>query len=146
MSLESPQPENLTFEGFPESEIPSEFSPHGMGHWITNNGSLLLYFVNHRRNKDTVESFEYKPSRKTLVHRRTFEDLRFYNLNDVAVVGIDEFYVTVDRYFQHHALKEVENNFRLPLGSVLYCNGNKVLSAWDTLRYPNGIARSNDGR
>ena len=145
LNSENPQPDKLSFEGFPDSEIPTEFSPHGMGHWTKDNGSLLLYFINHRKGADSVESFDYLPSRKLLTYRRTFRDSLFRNLNDLVVVDEDIFYVTVDRYFTNKILREIETYLQLPLAYVLYC-GKEVKIASDRLTYPNGIAKSNDGR
>lgn len=117
-----------------------------MSHWVTKDGALLLYFVNHRKDSDTVESFEYRPSTKTLVYRRTFRDEMFYNLNDLVVVGQDRFYVSFDRYFKNGKMKFLEGLFRLPLGCILYCDGETTMVASENLRYPNGVAKSNDGR
>lgn len=142
----NPQPINLTFEGFPASEVPSEFSPHGMGSWTRNNGSMLLYFVNHRKIGDSVESFEYLPLKQTLVYRKTFRDILFSNLNDLVLVDEDRFYVTVDRYFTNAILRAVEKYLQLSLAFVVYCGDGEVKIASETLKYPNGIARSNDGR
>ena len=141
---------NLTFEGsFRESNSP-DFTPHGMGHWITKDGEMLLYVINHRRGGDTVDSFIYNPEKKSLKHRRTFESPLYHDLNDLVLVDLDEFYVTVDLYFGSKLGKNVEVLFRLPLGQILYVNGkgseDEVKVAIDGVKYPNGIAKSNNGR
>ena len=146
LNLDSPYPVNLNLEGFPDSQIPSEFAPHGMGHWITEDGSMLLYVINHRKSSDTVESFVYISSEKILLHRKTFSDPLFHNLNDLVVVGKDEFYVTVDRYFKKSLLRSIEVYSRIALAYVLYFNTTGAIIASERLKYPNGITKSNDGR
>ena len=117
-----------------------------MGSWTRNDGSMLLYFVNHRKTGDTVESFTYLPSKQTLVYRKTFRDRLFSNLNDLVLVDEDRFYVTVDRYFTNKILRSIETYLQFSLAYVLYCGEGGVGIASETLKYPNGIARSNDGR
>ena len=141
---------NLTFEGsYRESNSP-DFTPHGMSHWITKDGEMLLYIINHRRRGDTVDSFVYDPEKKSLKFQKTFENPMFHDLNDLALVDLDEFYVTIDIYFQSSFGKQVESLARLPLGRILHVDGrgskDEVKVAADYLRYPNGIVRSNDGR
>lgn len=143
LNSESPQPLNLTMEG---RGVPSELSPHGMGRWVGEDGSYYLYVINHLRNSDAVESFEYKPSEKKLIHRNTFRSPLFSNLNDLVVVGMDKFYTTMDRYFSNSILQQVETYSRVALGCVVYFDGEKAMVASENIKYPNGITKSNDGR
>ena len=117
-----------------------------MGHWVTKDGAMILYFINHRKSGDTVESFRYDPSKKSLVHRRTFRSKQFFNLNDLVLVGLDQFYVTVDHYFSNKAMFQLETYLRVPMAYVLYHDGEESFVASEGLKYPNGIAKSNDGR
>ena len=121
-----------------------EFNPHGVGHWVTEDGQYLLYVISHFRDHDTVECFQYLTENRTLKHRKTFQHSLFWNLNDIVVVGLDEFYTTMDRYFTWSTLKTVEAILQLPLGSVIYYNerSNDVKIAAKTLKYPNGLAMS----
>lgn len=146
LNLDSPQPVNLTFEGYFESQDEAVFHPHGMGHWVDKNGSMYLYIVNHREDADTIESFEYKPSAKKLIYRKTFRDPRFHNINDLVLVDMDKFYATVDHYFTNPVLIVLETHLRLSLAYVLYFDGRDTIVASDGVKYPNGIAKSNDGR
>lgn len=143
LNAESPKPFNLTLEGFSDA---ATFNPHGICKWISKDGSMYLYVINHRLEGDTVESFEYQPSKKQLVHRKTISDPLFWNLNAITVTDLDKFYVTVDHYFQHPILKEVEVLSRLALAYVLYFDGQSSKVASDLLKYPNGITKSRDGR
>ena len=142
---------NITFEGSYRETNSPDFTPHGMGHWVTKDGEMILYIINHRRRGDTVDSFIYNPQKKSLKYRKSFEDALFHDLNDLALVELDEFYVTIDIYLQTSLGKQVEFLAKLPLGRILYVNGkgstkSEVKVAADYLRYPNGIARSNDNR
>lgn len=150
LNLENPRPVNLTFEDNFLESISQDFNPHGMGHWVTEDGSMLIYIVNHRKDKDTVDSFEYIPSTKSLRYRKSFENPELYNLNNLVLFGVDKFYITRDRYCYSHKLKFLESVSRLPTGTIFYVDGTaaeiKLKIAADGIRYPNGIARSNDGR
>ena len=140
-------PKKLVFEGDFHQQCP-DFIPHGIGHWIDHDGSILLYVINHRRAKDTVDSFYYNPDTLSLKHRKSFEAPHLYELNSLVLLGRDEFYATNDHYFQNTLMKNIENNLRLPLSSVVYYNGNteetKVVA--NGLKYANGIAMSNNGK
>ena len=141
---------NITFEGSYRETNSPDFTPHGMGHWVTKDGEMILYIINHRRRGDTVDSFIYNPQKKSLKYRKSFENPLFHDLNDLAMVDLDEFYVTIDIYFQTSLGKQIEFLAKLPLGQILHVNGkgskDEVKVAADYLRYPNGIARSNNGR
>ena len=150
LNLDNPSPVNLTFEDNFMEGISQDFSPHGMGNWVTEDGSMVLYVVNHRRDRDTVDSFQYNPATKSLKYRKSFENPELYNLNNLVLVDLDKFYTTRDRYYKLFALKTIENIFRLPFGSVWFVDGSTaettVKLAADGIKYPNGIAKSNNGR
>ena len=141
---------NVTFEDSYRATNSPDFTPHGIGHWVTKDGEMILYVINHRRRGDTVDSFTYDPQKRSLKYRKSFENSLFHDLNDLALVNLDEFYVTIDIYFQTSLGKQIEFLAKLPLGQILYVNGkgskNEVKVAADYLRYANGIARSNDDR
>ena len=124
------------------------FNPHGVGHWVTTNGDAIVYVINHRDNEDTIESFFFKPEEKRLKHRGSFGHPLFHNLNGIAAVGLDKFYVTVDHYFRHQIMKSLESFLLLPLSSVVYFDEAteraKVVAGG--LTYANGIALSNNQR
>ena len=73
LSSDNPQLVNLTFEGSYRESISPDFTPHGMGHWVTKDGEMILYVINHRRHGDVVDSFVYNPTKKPLKYRRSFE-------------------------------------------------------------------------
>ena len=125
-----------------------DFTPHGVAHWVLGDGSILLYVVNHQREKDTIESFQYDPKTLLLQHRKTHEDPLFYNVNDLVAVDVDKFYLTNDHYFRHHFLKKLEVYLKLPLSTVTYYDGESGMSkvVATGLTYANGIASSTDRR
>ena len=57
---------NLTFEGSYRETNSPDFTPHGMGYWVTKDGEMILYIINHRHRGDTVDSFVYNPKKKSL--------------------------------------------------------------------------------
>ena len=153
LGSDKPKLVNLTFEGSYREHISPDFTPHGMSHWVTKGGEMIIYIINHRRNGDTVDSFLYDPTKMSLKFRRSFQSPLYHDLNDLALVDLDEFYVTVEHYFQTEFVRTVrvmEILLRLPLGQVLYVNGKGsdeiVKVAIAGMKFPNGIAKSNDGR
>lgn len=150
LNLTNPVPVNLTFEDNFSEILSREFTPHGMGHWITENGSMILYVINHRGDKDTVYSFRYNPSTRSLKLRKSFEHPELYNLNDLVLVDLDKFYVTRDRHYKSEILKSIENVLGPPLAAVCYVDGTspeiKVKVAASGFRMPNSIVKSNDDR
>ena len=140
-------PAELLLEGgFPEQT--QDFVPHGIGHWVMENGSVVLYVVNHRRSKDSVESFDYDPERLCLRHRKTFSHPLLRELNDLVLVALDEFYTSNSYYFDVELLKTAETYLRLPWTTVTYYNDvtqeAKIVAGG--LKFANGIAISNNGR
>ena len=148
---QTPQPIKLTIEGHFLSKISPVFNPHGLGHWVTQDGDLLLYVVNHRLNDvDTIESFQYLPETKSLKYRKTLSCTDCYDFNDVVVVEKDKMYVTRDHYYVNDRVKYWETFLRFSFGSILYLDGSgettQAKLAADGFWYPNGIAVSNNGR
>ena len=146
LNLDHPEPVPLPLENF--SVQTHNLVPHGMAGWVSEDGKYLLYFVNHRKDGDTVESFEYHPSKPSLVYRKTFRDSEFRNLNDLVVVAEDKFYVSVDRYCTNKIMKTLETFGLLPwpVAPILYCNNGTVIVASEGMRYPNGVEKSRDGK
>ena len=155
--MEKPSPKMFLFDlkkvedGLVElkMEIDEEqFNPHGVGHWVTPEGDYIVYVVSHQEQRDTVESFYFVRDEKRLKHRATFEHVLFRQLNDIVVVGLDEFYVTVDHYFSRPILKQIEFRLGLPLSTVIYYNevSNTGKTVAGGIGNANGIAQSNNRR
>lgn len=141
-------PKELLLEGdFKERTM--DFIPHGVAHWITEDGSIILYVINHRRGKkDFIESFFYNPDTLSLKYRKSFSHPLLREINDLVLVGLDELYVTNDHYFNIEFLKTAETYLRLPFSSVVYYNDatQEVKTVAKGLKYANGVAMSNNGR
>lgn len=140
-------PKELLIEGgFPEQT--QDFVPHGIGHWVLENGSVILYVINHRRTQDFVESFYYDPERLSLRHRKSFSHPLLRELNDLVLVALDEFYTSNDNYFDVEIFKTVEIYLRLPWATVTFYSDvtqEAKIVAWG-LKFANGIAMSNNER
>ena len=141
---------NVTFEGSYRETNSPDFTPHGMGHWVTKDGEMILYIINHRRRGDTVDLFIYNPQKKSLKYRKSFENPLLYNQNDLVLMDLDRFYVTIDHYFAGARGRTVEDLLKLPLGRILYVDESgpelEIKVAMNGVRLPNGIAMSNDNR
>ena len=69
-------------------------------------------------------------------------DPLLYNLNNLVLVDLDKFYVTVDHYFVGKGGRIAEELLRLPLGKILFIDGSVgqelyIKVAMDGLKYPN---------
>ena len=72
-----------------------DFHPHGVD-ILQKDGRTLLYAVNHRREGEVIDVFELDaaaPAAVTATYVATITDALFLNLNDVAMLSEDEFYV-----------------------------------------------------
>ena len=135
---------NLTLEGFTDGNSVALFYPHGAGHWIEPNGSVYLYVINHLKGFDTVESTSQ--IKRDSFYRKTFRDPLFHNLNNLVLVGLDKFYTTVDHYCTGGLLTMIETYLRVAWGYVVYFDGESAMVASEGIKYPNGIAKSNDDK
>ena len=126
----------------------ASFTPHGISLWEDPvTGEVLLYVINHARHDiDTVEVFKYAEENRTLHHMRTITDKTLSNLNDLIVVGQDEFYATNDRYFRYSWQYMMEMIFMLPWGSLTYYKHGQSKIVSDSLFFPNGVAVSPDSK
>lgn len=140
-------PKKLLIEGGFLEQTP-DFVPHGVGHWVMENGSVILYVINHRKGKDFVESFYYDPEHLSLRHRKSFSHPLLRVTNDLVLVALDEFYITNDHYFDVEILKTVETYLRLPWSTVTYYNDitQEAKIVAKGISYANGIAMSNNRR
>jgi arylesterase/paraoxonase len=153
--IEKPVPKMYMFDFKKSEQGPIElamdvdqkdFNPHGVGHWVSAEGDYIIYVVSHQKERDTVESFYFNGEDKSLQHRRSIQHPLLRQMNDLVVVGLDEFYVTKDHYFSHPALQKMEFILRLPLCSVVYFNQDTAKRVAAGLTLANGIAKSNNGR
>lgn len=125
------------------SDLEGDFRPHGIGLRIETDRTLL-FAVNHRTDRDSVEIFEVEGER--LHHLESVVDERFFNLNDVAAAAARSFYVTRDHGGLSAAAQRIEDILALPLSSVLRFDDGRITEAASGISYANGINLSSDGR
>ena len=119
-------------------------NPHGIGCWISQNGDLSLFVVNHRRDGHFVEIFDYRGNK--LVHRRSVSGDMMHSPNDVLPIGPDAFYVTNDHGNSSVLGRMAEEYLQLSRSYVLYYNGKNFRKVAEALSYANGINISPDRR
>lgn len=132
------------------TKVPHDFKgalhPHGIALWPLEGGRRRLFVVNHpTRASSTVETFDLVEG-PALVHVRTIEAPEFISMNDVAPVGPDAFYVTLDAGTRAGTAGRLAETFLgLPWAGVGYFDGKTASVVASDLRYSNGIAVSADG-
>lgn len=72
-----------------------DFEPHGMDLLELKDGTIDLYVINHAKHQETVEVFRYNLDQPDLLkHLRTIRNEQFACLNDLTMIGEDQFYIT----------------------------------------------------
>jgi arylesterase/paraoxonase len=134
----------------PPTPVPHDFKgalhPHGLALWPLEGGGRRLFVVNHpTRASSTVETFDLVEG-PALKHVRTVEAAAFISMNDVAPVGPEAFYVTLDAGTRAGTVGRLAETFLgLPWAGVGYFDGKTATVVASDLRYSNGIAVSADG-
>lgn len=130
-------------------EFIRSFDPHGMDILEDDsNDSIKLFVINHAYQNDSIEIFQYfRRSPSELTHVSTIHSEKFVCLNDITVIGKDEFYVTNFNKFCHSPYSKflipVELIFGLSTSNVVYFNqGFSAIAVHGSLL--NGIAHSKD--
>jgi len=120
-----------------------DFHPHGIS-YFSKDGHDYLFVVNHNRDGDFVELFEFKNDQ--LIHLRSFSDQIMCCANDVVAVDVDKFYVTNDHGTKKGWMRYAEDYLRVADASVLYFDGQNYKTVYDNLNYANGINVSADSK
>jgi len=115
--------------------------PHGISFFMTKRNEELLFVVDHQRDGEYVQIFEYK--KEKLFWRYNVTDPLFTSLNDVVAFSNTSFYVTNDHHFPK-PYQILEDIVGWCGGSVLYYDGKNVNAALVGLCVPNGINSSPD--
>lgn len=118
-----------------------EFHPHGISVRETEL-STRIWVINHRREMDTIEVFDY--AQGTLAHEMTLSDPLLINCNDLKAVGDDQFYVTHDHGSRSSFLNRLEDYSRLGRGYVTYFDGNHFTVKASGISFANGITLGDD--
>jgi sugar lactone lactonase YvrE len=118
-------------------------SPIGLSLWTdSKTGNVYLYVISHQKY-ETVDKFQFDASTKTLTHlRRIDNDPNFHHMDDLLVVGEDQFFYTNFIYFNDVA----ELLLGLRWGSLGYFDGTRSMLLDTGLYIPNGVMLSLDGR
>ena len=105
---------------------------------------ILLYVVNHSQSlsKESIEKFEVKVETNELIWLKTITHREIYSINDITLLGEDEFYATNDHYFSFRfkLLRAIETFTMMRLGSIIYCKDEYCeQKTAKNMHFPNGI-------
>lgn len=121
-----------------------DFHPHGISLIKLPNGQKQLYVINHRETTgNVIEIYAVKDS--TLEHIESIYDDLLISPNDILAVGEKQFYVTNDHNEPLRKSRRIKDLLQIPMGNVVYYNGNKANLVAEDLLYANGINKSLNG-
>ena len=140
------RPKRLIFEeGYLADH--SDFNPHGISYFVTQNNDIFLYVICHwSNNKDSIDVFQYYPHKGSVRLVRSITHSLTMNLNNLIVLNEDEFYVTNWKYFNNHFFHVLEQLLRLPLSKVYYFKEGEFTVVETGFRSANGIHVSRNGK
>lgn len=126
-------------------DLKGELHPHGLGLLRLEDNARRLFVVNHpTRATSTVELFDVVEG-PALTHVRTIEAPEFVSMNDVAPVGPEAFYVTLDAGTRAGTFgRLIETFLARPWAGVGYFDGKSAHVVVKDLRYANGVAVTTD--
>ncbi|ELK12517.1 Serum paraoxonase/lactonase 3 [Pteropus alecto] len=143
MDLNKPNPsiqELSISNGFDKAS----FNPHGISTFIDEDHNVYLYVVNHPRMESTLEIFKFEEQQRSLVHLKTIEHELLKSVNDIFVVGPEQFYATRDHYFANHFLTLLEMLMDFRWSHVLFYSPKEVKVVAKGFNSANGITISPD--
>nr|XP_035971579.1 serum paraoxonase/lactonase 3-like isoform X2 [Halichoerus grypus] len=122
----------------------ASFNPHGISTFIDEDHTVYLYVVNHPHMKSTVEKFKFEEKQRSLVHLKTIKHELLKSLNDIVVLGPEQFYATRDHYFTNFFLVLLEIIMDLRWTYVVFYSPGEVKVAAKGFSSANGITVSLD--
>ncbi|XP_003475052.2 serum paraoxonase/lactonase 3 [Cavia porcellus] len=122
------------------------FNPHGISTFIGKDGTVYLYVVNHPLLESTVEIFKFEEQQRSLTYLKTIKHELLKCVNDIVVVGPEQFYATRDRYFASFPLVLLEMFFDLHWTYVTFYSPSEVKLVAKGFGTANGITVSPDQR
>ncbi|XP_006911978.1 serum paraoxonase/lactonase 3 isoform X3 [Pteropus alecto] len=131
MDLNKPNPsiqELSISNGFDKAS----FNPHGISTFIDEE-----FF-------STLEIFKFEEQQRSLVHLKTIEHELLKSVNDIFVVGPEQFYATRDHYFANHFLTLLEMLMDFRWSHVLFYSPKEVKVVAKGFNSANGITISPD--
>ncbi len=134
----APKPVELT------EKLAFDFHPHGISLYRSLDGSKRLFVINHRKNADYVEVFQFTDS--TLVHLESIKSSLFVSPNDIVAVSENTFYLTNDHNEELSSWRSKKDLLQIPMGNVCYYDGQRAKIVADGFLYANGINVSIDGK
>ncbi|KAJ1942716.1 hypothetical protein GGF37_002988 [Kickxella alabastrina] len=126
-----------------------DFRIHGFDiyHDDLNPTELTFMFVNHQRSGSGISIFKHQLNTTFIEHIKTVKSPLLYHPNDVAATSRSTFYATNDLKYAPGIMRRIEILLGMPWSHVVYYGPSGMFSKAKTgLAYPNGIARSRDGR
>lgn len=116
-------------------------SPHGI-HVRKLRDKIRLWVVNHKKEIDSIEVFDFENGALSLVN--SIESEFYINSNDIVSIDDEKFYLTHDHGSLNSFLRAIENFSRLGRGYVTFYDGKKVKKVLSNLSFPNGIVTIDD--
>ncbi|XP_066898633.1 serum paraoxonase/lactonase 3 isoform X2 [Kogia breviceps] len=121
----------------------ASFNPHGISTFIDKDQIVYLYVVNHPHMESTVEIFKFEEQQRFLVHLKTIKHELLISVNDIVVLGAEQFYATRDHYFTNF-LVLLEMVMDLHWTYILFYSPREVKVVAKGFSSPNGITISPD--
>ncbi|KAM8770440.1 serum paraoxonase/lactonase 3-like isoform 1-T1 [Rhynchonycteris naso] len=122
----------------------ASFNPHGISTFTDKDHTVYLYVVNHPHMKSTVEIFKFEEKQRSLLHLKTIEHELLKSVNDIVVLGPEQFYATRDHYFTSFFLMVFEILLDLRWTYALLYSPREVKVVATGFSSANGITISPD--
>lgn len=142
-------PRRLQITGNYLNDHTTDFNPHGIDYWITEQNEILLYVICHldiRTGRDGIDVFRYYPDNSSVEFVRRISDDSGYNLNNLIVLSEDELYVTNWKYFNRPIFHVFEQLLTFPLSNVHHVKNGRFQTVASGLKSANGINISRNKR
>jgi arylesterase/paraoxonase len=122
-----------------------EFKPHGISLYHSPEGNTTLFVINHRRDANYVEVFDYRDD--SLVYRESISDPLMISPNDIVAVGNRSFYFTNDHNEKISGTRMMKDLLAIGTGNVAYYDSGKAtVTSAAGIHYANGINVSANGK
>ncbi|XP_032616901.1 serum paraoxonase/lactonase 3 [Hylobates moloch] len=141
LNEQNPRAQALEISGGFDKEL---FNPHGISIFIDKDNTVYLYVVNHPHMKSTVEIFKFEEQQRSLVYLKTIKHELLKSVNDIVVLGPEQFYATRYRYFTNSFLSFFEMILDLCWTYVLLYSPREVKVVAKGFCSANGITVSAD--